>query len=131
MNGKITLITPPDIFENDSKSILFLHLSDEDQEQVSKWLANATFDENINIYFYDNDLDLDWLFHSFSRCEYKFIDLDKSKISTHTLLGYFLGKRDTYYKTDNETTAEILSRINQNRITNINTFLERALNAKK
>lgn len=131
MNGKITLITPPDIFENESKSILFAHLSDEDQELVSKWLAESKLEENINIYFYDNDLDVNWLFHSFARCEYRFIDVDRSKIATHTLVGYFLGKRDVYYKTENETTAEILRHINQNRITNISTFLERSFDAQK
>ena len=31
MNGKITLITPPDFFENDNHSILFVHLNDTDQ----------------------------------------------------------------------------------------------------
>jgi hypothetical protein len=130
MNGKITLITPPDIFENDSRSILFLHLSDEDQESVSKWLAQSDITEDINIYFYDHDKDLDWLFHAFANCDFKFIDISRSKIATGVLVGYFLGKKNTFYKIDNETQSEIFQYINQNRITNINSFLERALNGK-
>ena len=50
MNNRITLITPPDFFENESYSIMFVHLSDEDQTQVSKWLADANLTEHINIY---------------------------------------------------------------------------------
>ena len=51
MNGKITLITPPDIFENGNKSILLVNLSDADQDAVSKWLSESTFEQNLNIYF--------------------------------------------------------------------------------
>ena len=50
MEGKLTLITPPDIFENESYSILFVHLSDEDQEKVSQWFANSKIKDNLNIY---------------------------------------------------------------------------------
>ena len=35
MEGKLTLITPPDIFENESYSILFIHLNDEDHKHLS------------------------------------------------------------------------------------------------
>jgi hypothetical protein len=60
MEGKITLITPPDIFENESYSILFIHLSESDQELVSRWLSNSNIKEHINIYFYSGDFML-WL----------------------------------------------------------------------
>ena len=45
MEGKITLITPPDVFENESYSILFIHLSEEDQESVSRWLSTTDIKE--------------------------------------------------------------------------------------
>lgn len=130
MKGKITLITPPDIFENESQSILFMHLSNEDQEQVSKWLAESEIEYNINIYFYSGETSLSWLFHALSRCQYKYIDTDNLNEVSQNLVGYILGKKDTYYKAQDENRTQIYQYINQNRIIDIQSFLERAFNDK-
>jgi len=130
MEGKITLITPPDVFENDSYSILFIHLSDQDQETVSKWLADSDIKENINIYFYSGETELRWFFHAAAVAEYKYINLDELNDVTTTLSGYILGKKNTYYKTTDENVSAICHYINQNRITKIETFLQRSLNVK-
>lgn len=130
MEGKLTLITPPDIFENESYSLMFVHLSDEDQEKVSQWFANSDIKENINIYFYSGETDLSWFFHALARSEYKYIDLDSLNSVTSTLSGYMLGKKNTYYKTGDEHISAICHYINQNRITDIEKFLQRAFNDK-
>jgi hypothetical protein len=130
MENKITLITPPDFFENESFSILFVHLSEEDQGTVSKWLANANLTEHINIYFYDHEIDLNWFFYTLSRCEYKYIDTNDLNYATQALSGYILGKKNTYYKVDDESMSAVYHYINQNRVTNIESFLERALHDK-
>ena len=130
MEGKITLITPPDIFENESYSILFIHLSDEDQEAVSKWLVGSDIKENVNIYFYSGEQDLNWFFHAMAISEYKYIDLDSLNSITSVLSGYILGKKNIFYQTKNENTAAVCHYINQNRITNIESFLKRAFNDK-
>jgi hypothetical protein len=128
MNGKITLITPPDIFENDSYSVLFMHLSDSDQQLVSKWLAESDIEEHINVYFYDHEIDLPWLFHALARCDYKYIDLNEVNDVTRSLSGYIVGKKNTFYKVDDESLSAVYHYINQDRITNIETFLEKAFN---
>ena len=128
MKGKITLITPPDIFENESYSILFVHLTDSDQEKVSKWLANSSLTQNINIYSVNNETDMPWLLHAVSRCDYRFIDLNGTSWLTTALSGYLLGKKNTYYKIDDENLSAVYHYINQDRITNIETFLEKAFN---
>lgn len=130
MDGKITLITPPDIFENESYSILFIHLSDADQETVSKWLVKSDIKENVNIYFYSGEQDITWFFHAMARSEYKYIDLDSLNNITSVLSGYILGKKNIFYKTENENTAAVCHYINQNRITNIESFLKRAFDDK-
>jgi hypothetical protein len=130
MDNRITLITPPDFFENDSHSILFIHLGEEDQSVVSRWLADANLTEHVNIYFYDHEISLEWFFYALSRCEYKYIDLDSLNYVTAQLSGYILGKKNTYYKTSNENTSAVSHFINQNRITKIESFLERAFNDK-
>jgi hypothetical protein len=130
MDNRITLITPPDFFENESHSILFIHLGEEDQSVVSRWLADANLTEHVNIYFYDHEISLEWFFYALSRCEYKYIDLDALNHITAQLSGYVLGKKNTYYKTSNESTSAVSHFINQNRITKIESFLERAFNDK-
>ena len=130
MKGKITLITPPDIFENESYSILFMNLSDQDQEATSQWLARQNIDENINIYFYDNETDIAWILHAFAHCEYKLINLDNSNEIITRLASYLLSKKNSFYKTNDENLSALYQYINRNCITNIENFLERALNDK-
>ena len=130
MQGKITLITPPDFFENDSFSILFVYMNDVDQEIVSKWLAEFGLKENINIYFYDKEIELSWLFYATARCEYNFFDLDNLDNTTSLITSYFLGKKNSYYKTTNENKVAIFNHINQNRIIKIETFLQQVFNDK-
>ena len=130
MEGKITLITPPDVFENESYSILFIHLSEADQESVSRWLSTAKIKDNINIYFYSGETELTWFFHAMAISEYKYINLDELNNVSSILNGYILGKKNTFYKTSNENVSAICHYINQNRITNIETFLEKAFNDK-
>ncbi len=131
MQGKITLITPPDLYENENLSLILIHLGDEDQELVSKWLADSDLKENVNIYFYDHDVNVPWLLHATSRSEYRFINLDNLNYATTALSGYFLGKSDTFWKTSNEATAAVYHHINQNRITKIESFLEKVFYGKK
>jgi hypothetical protein len=127
MNGKITLITPPDVYENSTKSVLFVNLSDEDQDVVSKWLSTQNLKEDINIYVYSGETDVEWFFWAIGVCQHKYIDLDGVNEITKALSGYVLGKSGFCYKTTDENLAAVYSHINANRITNITNFLERSL----
>jgi hypothetical protein len=130
MDGKITLITPPDFFENESHSVLFMHLSDADQELVSEWLSKSNIKQHINVYFYDQEIALPWLFHAMGRCDYKYIDLNDANRVTSALSGYILGKKNTFYKIDDESLSAVFHYVNQDRITNIESFLEKAFDGK-
>ena len=127
MEGKITLITPPDIFENNNPSILFFHLSEHDQHAASKWLSNTKVKTDVNLYVYSSEENLPWLFYAMARCEHKYLDLNGLDFISNALSGYILGRSNTYYKTDNENLAAIYSHINGNRVKNIETFLESVL----
>ena len=124
MQGKITLITSPDIFENDSKSILFMHLDDAEQDAISIWLKNADIPYNINFYVYTGEPDINWLFYTLSLCKHKYINLDNYNNITNALSGYILSKDSVFYKTTDDNLISIYSHINHNRITNIEQFLE-------
>lgn len=125
MTGKLTLITAPDFFENSNKSILFIHLSDDDQDAVSKWLSLNNIDEDANFYVYNGEPNVPWLMYALSRCDYKYIDLDGANYITQALSGYMLGKHDFYYITDDENLAAVYSYINNNKINCIENFLEK------
>ena len=126
MNGKITLITPPDVFENANKSILFVNLSLDDQDIVSKWLADKEIKDDVNFYVYSDEADVEWLFWVIGASRYKYINIDNANQLVQALSGYLLCKSNVFYKTEDENLKAIYSHINTNSITKIETFLERA-----
>lgn len=127
MDGKLTLITPPDIFENNNTSVLFIHLNDQEQTTISKWLADSEIEKDINLYVYDGEPNMNWIFYAMSRCEYKYIDLTGLNYITQALAGYILAKKNVYYKVDDENIAAVYSHINNNRVNRVETFLESIL----
>ena len=127
MSGRITLITPPDIYENNNTSVLFVHISDADQEIVSKWLAQANLDNNFNFYIYNGEPEVPWFFWAVGCCQYKYIDLDGVNEISNLLSGYVLSRPNFFYKTENENAAAVVGHINNNRISSIEKFLERLL----
>jgi hypothetical protein len=130
MNGKITLITPPDIFENGNLSILLVNVGDKDQDAITKWLSESAFEKDVNIYFYAGEPNVPWFFHAIGCCEYKYIDLDGDNYVTKALSGYVLGKCGFSYKTVDENLASVYSYINNNRVLRVEEFLERALSGQ-
>lgn len=130
MNGKITLITPPDIFENGNLSILLVNVSDKDQDAITKWLSESKFDQDVNIYFYAGEPNVPWFFHAIGCCEYKYIDLDGDNYVTKALSGYVLGKSGFAYKTVDENLASVYNYISTNRVLRVEEFLERALSGQ-
>lgn len=125
MQGKITLITPPDIFENSNTSILFVNLSNEDQDKVSQWLAKSDIKNDLNFYVYTGEPTVPWFLYALNRCEYKYVDLDTDYAVIHALGGYMLSKSNVYYKLVDKNLSAIYNFVNTNRITKIETFLER------
>jgi hypothetical protein len=130
MKSKITLITPPDIYENANKSILLCHMTDEEQDSVSKWLRHADLPYDLNLYTYTNEANAVWFLYALNRCEYKYINIDNVNLITSALAGYVLSRNNVYFKTTDTNLAAIYSHINTNRIDSIDEFLERILGAK-
>ena len=128
MNGKITLITPPDIWENENFSILLINIQDKDQFIISEWLKNLEFEKNLNLYFYTGEENTVWFLYALSRADYTFIDVDHNCLVSSLLLGYVLGKNNVFYKTQDSNISAVLSHINQNKVTKIENFLEEAFN---
>jgi hypothetical protein len=124
MEGKITLITPPDIFENSNISILLAHLTDQEQDEATEWLTNTTFDQDLNIYFYNGETNVAWFLYALNRCDYKYINIDYVNYITQALSGHALGKSNTYYSTADANLSQVYSHINSKKVTNVKEFLE-------
>ena len=127
MQGKITLITPPDIWENENLSILLIDLNENDQVSCSEFLKTCEFKENLNIYFYSGEENTIWFLYALARADYIFCNIDNSSFISRLLLGYILAKNNVYYQTENNNISAVLSHINQNRTTKIELFLEEIL----
>ena len=130
MTIKITLITPPDIFENDNESILILNLPEAQQTLATDWLGKLETDKNFNIYFYQNETEVPWILHTMAVSKYKYIDIDASDGVASYLASYILAKPNTYYSTTNPDFAALYSYVNQNRVRDIVEFFERTLGAE-
>ena len=127
MQGKITLVTPPDVYENSNPGLLFIDISDSDQTLVSQWLSKSSIEHDVNFYLYNGEDEVPWFFWALGSCQYKYIDLDCVNDITKYLMAYVLSKSNVFYKTNNESLAKTYSYINNNRITSIEDFLERSL----
>lgn len=129
MPAKITLITPPNIFQNDCVSVLFFDLTDKEQDEVSAWLANA--DISINIYFYQGESNVPWVLHALSCTDYKYINVNNWSAVSSYLAGYILSKNNVFYSTTDTDVSELYSYINNNRVKNAVDFLEQVFGGKK
>lgn len=124
MKGKVTLITPPDIYENLNLSLLLINLNEQDQFTCSEYLGKLDNLENLNIYFYLGEPNCEWFFYSLARSQYKYIDIDQLQDIPKFLLGYILARPNVFYHTSDENIAALCQYINQNRVKSIEVFLD-------
>jgi len=128
MEGKITLVTPPDVFENNNLGVLFVNISELDQDLTSEWLEKTEIQQDINIYVYDSQHhhDTKWLLYAMNCCNYAFIDLDRADNLVIALSSYMLSISNSsiYYKVSDSDLAETYKLVNLNRVQRIEDFLE-------
>ena len=129
MANKLTLITPPDIYQNNQDSILLIDITEKEQDEVSAWLAQNP--SSINIYFYQGETNIPWFMHALSCSTYKYINLNNMTAVSSYLAGYTLSKVGVYYSTDDENVATLFGHINMNRVDNAVAFLERTFGGKE
>jgi hypothetical protein len=130
MSSKITLITPPDIYENSNFSVLFLGMTTEDQEKTSNWLASQPSYPDVNFYYYQGENNPSWLLYAANRADAKFLNLDCEHAIINIMASYIASRPNVYYMTKNESLASLISHVNNNRVSSIEQFLERAFDVK-
>lgn len=120
----ITLITPPDIFENGNKSILFMNISEEEQEASSRWFSEHTLDGPINLYYYQGENNMTWLLHAIAVSQGVYINCDSDSDFTKWLTSYILSKHNVWYTAKDDNFRALMNYINQRSVKNITEFLE-------
>jgi hypothetical protein len=131
MTNKITLITPPDIYENSNFSVMFLGMSEAEQETASKWLGTAEDIPECNFYFYQGEPTTEWLFYALNRSDVKYLNLDSDHAIIDIMGSYILGKPNVYYTTQDPNLKELIGYINNKFISNIEEFLEKVFNEQR
>jgi hypothetical protein len=120
----ITLISPPDIFENENYSILLMNISDQEQEEASLWLGKNLKDQNVNVYYYQGEPNIEWLLYAIALCKGVYLNCNNNSEITKWITSYVLGKSNVWYKSDDKNLVGLMSYINQKNIKNISEFLE-------
>jgi hypothetical protein len=130
MSSKITLITPPDIYENSNTSLMLIGLDDKDQDQASLWLGTNAKDLDLNLYFYQGEPNMTWLLYALNRANATFINLDSDKSIINIMGSYILGKPGIFYTTTDVNMKALLSHINNNFVPDVETFLTKVLDGQ-
>jgi hypothetical protein len=123
---KITLITPPDIFQNNQLSFMFMDLDIAEQEQVTKWF-DQNLQQSINLYFYQGEDNIPWLLHAVSVVRAVYFNLDNWSLISSYFGSYLLSFPHVCWSTLHESTANMYLHINRNRVNTAVDFLERTL----
>lgn len=128
---KITLITPPDFYENETYSILLIGITEEEQDQISHQLGQLDSDTPLNIYYFQGENNMEWLLFALNRCNAVYINADSGTDLIKWLASYMLGKSNVWYTTTDDDLKSLFSYINQKYVQNISKFIEAHFDNKK
>jgi hypothetical protein len=130
MENKLTLITPPDYYENGNPSIMLISMTTEQQDAVSEWLTNNDVKTDLNLYTYQGENVMEWLLYALARSDYKYINLDSPDSITNIMATYILSRPNVFYSTANPDIKTLVGYLNNNYVDNIEQFFERVLSGQ-
>ena len=128
---KITLITPPDFYENETYSILLVGITEEEQDQISHQLGQLDSDTPLNIYYFQGENNMEWLLFALNRCDAVYINADSGTDLVKWMASYMLGKSNVWYTTSDDDLKSLFSYVNQKYVPNISKFIEAHFDNKK
>jgi hypothetical protein len=122
--GKITLVTPPDYFENSNISILLVGFSQKDQEDTSVWLKDNDVTPDINFYYYQGEDTIEWLLYALARADYTYINCENDSPIIQKLLTYMVSRPNVFWNSQSEDTVKILTCLSNKQVNTIEDFLK-------
>lgn len=127
MTGKITLISPPDVFLNKAHSIILVNTTSEEQEAISDWFVNQNLKRELSVYFYNNERNLQWLLTAFNIAKYRYVNVSNTRDESGLMLSFLLSLENCYYSINDANQYEIFRLLNNSKIEKITEFLEKAI----
>ena len=122
--NKITLITPPDYFENSNPSILLIGLNEEQQDQITVCLRDTDVSPELNVYYYQDEDNIEWLLYALARSGAIFVDGDCTNPTVKNLLSYILSRPNVYWTTKDDNIKKLFSYINGHYVNTIEDFFK-------
>jgi hypothetical protein len=122
--GKITLVTPPDFYENQNFSILMIGLSDSEQDKTSVWLGQSNITQDINLYYYQGEDSIEWLLYAIARADATYINADTDQLLPTQFLSYFISRPSVFYNTYDENKNKLFSCLSNRYVNTIEDFLK-------
>ena len=122
--NKITLITPPDYFENSNPGILLIGLNEEQQDQITACLGNTDVSPDLNVYYYQDEDNLEWLLYALARSGATFVNGDCENFTVKNLLSYILSRPNVYWTTKDEDIKKLFGYINGHHVNTIEDFFK-------
>jgi hypothetical protein len=127
MTGKITLISPPDVYVNRGFSIILVNTTEEEQEKISDWFGQNNLRKEVCIYFYNNEQNIQWLLAAFNMAHYRYVNVDNSKDQSNVLMSYMLSGDNCYYQNSDKNAQEIFGLLNTSKLESVTDFLEKVV----
>lgn len=110
---EISLITPPDVLNNDAYSILVVCPTADKKQMLNEILGDTSV--YLNLYLYENAFDnVDWIINLIKKVDIAFIDVDNCDANVRVFLSHFIAQPNTFYLTNDGTTPYNL--ISKNRV---------------
>src|SRR6056300_1540840 len=128
MPNKINLITPPDTLHNKNFSLNLINTTDEEKEQISRYLSKQDDNREINLFAYTNENNPNWLLNRVNGIINTYINLDNTSDISVKYTSYLISMSNVYYYTSDKNTKEIYSLISANHVTGLNNFLDKVYN---
>lgn len=106
----ITLITPPDVLNNDAYSMLIVCPSEEYKILINNILSESNI--HLNLYWYESRFDsIDWIINLLKKMDVVFVDVDNCDSEVRTFLSHIIAQPITFYLTrDNNTPYNLISK---------------------
>jgi hypothetical protein len=137
--GKITLVTPPDSFQNQNKSFCLINFSKKDKDSFADQLNQHMPNKDVNIYLWDdnnfsmektdpnydacvkewehtqNNRDYNWLLNVCQTADITILNMDNISKALMPWSGYILTLSKTHFINSDAAEAKTLSVLNRNR----------------
>ena len=131
MANKITLVTPPDFYENSNFSILFIGMTDQDQDLASAWLGKNETYPDCNFYYFQGENNMEWLLYALHRSDAIFLNFNVDRVIINIMGSYILSRPNVYYTTNDDNLKALMTYINNQYTTDVTAFLEKVFNDQR